>query len=95
MKAASTIGWTKIAGGWAVNLDRTDAAKAFSFPRLEIRLSPGGWSCRCLLLDGTLHQVRGLVGSASAAKRAAVAQARGALGSLHAGALEELLEGVG
>jgi hypothetical protein len=42
-----------------------------------------------------LHQVRGLVGSASAAKRAAVAQARGALGSLHAGVLEELLEGVG
>ncbi len=93
MKAASTIGWTKVAGGWAVNLDRSNAAKALSFPRLEIRLSPQGWICRCLLVDGTSHQVRGLVGSLWAAKRAAVAQARGALGSLHAGVLEELLEG--
>ncbi len=95
MRAAELTGWTRIGDGWAFNLDRTDAAKAFSFPRLEIHPSPRGWSCLCLLLDGTSHQVRGLVGSMSTAKRAAVGQAQEILGSPHAGVLEELLEGAG
>lgn len=89
------IGWARIGDGWAFNLDRTDAAKGFSFPRLEIHCSPLGWRCLCLLLDGTSHQVCGLVGSTMAAKRAAVGQARGILGPSYAGVLDNLLESAG
>jgi hypothetical protein len=95
MSAANTIRWARIANGWAFNLDRSDAAKAFSLPRLELHPSPAGWSCLCLLLDGTSHQVRGLVGSPSTAKRATVGHARGILGSPYAGVLAELLESAG
>jgi hypothetical protein len=95
MNAEGLTGWARIGDGWAFNLDRTDAAKAFSFPRLEIHPSPRGWSCLCLLQDGTSHQLRGLAGSMSTAKRAAVGQAQGILGSPHAAVLDELLEGAG
>lgn len=95
MKTEALTGWARIGDGWAFNLDRTDAAKAFSLPRLEIHPSPRGWSCRCLLLDGTSHEVRGLAGSIFTAKRAAVGQAHEVLGAPHAGVLEELLEGAG
>lgn len=93
MKILEMIEWARIGDGWAFNLDRTDAAKTFSFPRLEIHRSPLGWRCLCLLLDGTSHQVRGLVGSTTTAKRAAVDQARGVLGPPYAGVLDELLGG--
>ena len=39
MKAEELTGWARIGNGWAFNLDRTDAAKAFSLPRLEIHKS--------------------------------------------------------
>lgn len=95
MKAAELAGWTRIGDGWAFNLDRSDAAKAFSFPRLEIHPSPRGWTCLCLLLDGTSHELHGLPGSRSAAMRAAVGQAVAIVGSPYAGVLEELVEGAG
>jgi hypothetical protein len=95
MKTEGLTGWARIGDGWAFNLDRTDAAKAFSFPRLEIHPSPRGWSCLCLLLDGTSHQVSGLAGSMSTAMRAAVGQARGVLGPPYTAVLEALLEGAG
>ena len=95
MKAEELTGWVRIGNGWAFNLDRTDAAKAFSLPRLEIHPSPRGWSCLCLLRDGTSHQVCGLAGSMSTAKRAAVGQAQGILGPPHLAVLDELLEGTG
>ena len=93
MKVVEPAGWARIGGGWAFNLDRTDAAKAFSFPRLEIHPSPQGWRCLCLLPDGTSHEVHGLVGSRSTAKRAAVGQALMVVGSPYAGVLDELVEG--
>jgi hypothetical protein len=95
MNPAELTRWARIGDGWALNLDRTDAAKAFSLPRLEIHPSPRGWSCHCLLLDGTSHQVRGLVSSMSTAKRAAIGQAQGILGPPHVAVLDELLEGAG
>jgi hypothetical protein len=95
MKTEVLTDWARIGSGWAFNLDCTDAAKAFSFPRLEIHPSPRGWSCLCLLRDGTSHQVCGLAGSMSAAKRAAVGQAQGILGPPHAAVLDALLERAG
>jgi hypothetical protein len=44
--------WSRIAGGWAVNLDGTDAALVFSLPRVEVRSSPQGWRSACFLTDG-------------------------------------------
>ncbi len=44
--------WSRTTAGWAVNLDGTDAALAFSLPRVEVRSSPGGWQSACFLADG-------------------------------------------
>ena len=44
--------WARIADGWAVNLDGTDAALVFSLPRVEVRSGPRGWSSACFLADG-------------------------------------------
>jgi len=46
-------GWTRVAGGWALNLDGSDAAAVFSLPRLEVHPSAQGWRSLCLLQDGT------------------------------------------
>jgi hypothetical protein len=44
--------WSRIADGWAVNLDGTDAALVFSLPRVEVHSSPRGWQSSCFLEDG-------------------------------------------
>jgi hypothetical protein len=46
-------GWVRVASGWAVNLDGSDAAAAFRLPRLEVHPSAQGWRSLCLLQDGT------------------------------------------
>lgn len=65
--------WTRTENGWAVNLDGTNAALAFSLPRIELRSSPGGWACVCHLDNGTSRLVPlGGLSSTAAAKRAGI-----------------------
>jgi hypothetical protein len=68
-------GWTKIPGGWALNLDGSDAGAAFSLPRLEVRPTPQGWRGLCMRRDGTrcdrLFQPGNSVHEARAAAEAA------------------------
>jgi len=87
------LDWAKTADGWALNLDGTDAAAGFSFPRLELHSSPRGWECLCLLADGTSRHPRGAMGSTPSAKRAVIEQARAVLGPPYATVLDELLRG--
>lgn len=87
------LNWAKTADGWAVNLDGTDAATGFSFPRLELHSSPSGWQCLCLLADGTAHRPRAAVDSTPSAKRAVIEKARSVLGPPYAGVLDEMLGG--
>ncbi len=68
--------WAKVLGGWALNLDGSDAAATFSLPRLEVRGSVGGWRSVCLHENGTVSERTGsLTDSVPAAKAAALAQA--------------------
>lgn len=86
-------GWARTEDGWALNLDGSDAAAGFSFPRLELHASPAGWQCVCHLADGTSCHPRCPAESTSAAKRAALREARSVLGSAYAGVLDGLLAG--
>jgi hypothetical protein len=82
--------WERTAEGFAANLDGTDASRAVSFPRLELRTGPAGWECRCLLPDGRALDARGRYGSTAEAKGAVVARARAALGPEWGPALDSL-----
>jgi hypothetical protein len=82
--------WARTIDGWAANLDGSDAATRFSLPRLELHSSARGWECVCLLAQGRSHQPRGPVGSAPAAKRTLVEEARALLGPEYAPVLDEL-----
>jgi hypothetical protein len=82
--------WVKIAGGWALNLDGSNAGSVFSLPRLEVRASPRGWENVCLMADGTQAQRPGGLASLPAAKEAALEQASRMLGPAHAAALAAL-----
>ena len=84
-------GWARTSEGWALNLDGSDAAAQFSLPRLELRSSADGWQCLCLLADGRARELRGPVGSISAARRTTVEEARSVLGPEYAGVLDALL----
>lgn len=65
--------WERTENGWAVNLDGTSAALAFTLPRIELRSSPHGWACVCHLENGTSRLVPlGGATSAAAAKRAGI-----------------------
>lgn len=84
-------GWTKTGDGWAVNLDGSDAGSGFSLPRVELRSTGRGWTCVCRLANGmALERPGPLSGSVPETKRAAVAQARTALGGLWKAALDAL-----
>ncbi len=86
------ISWCKTLEGWAVNLDGTNAAHAFSLPRIELHASPAGWTCICHRSNGTSVKLPlGTGPSAQAAKRAA-AEAMLALGTPYQESLLELLE---
>ena len=82
--------WARIADGWAVNLDGSDAAAGVSFPRLELRAGAGGWECACLLPDGTTLRVASRAGSRHDAQRLLAARVRDVLGPEWKGALDAL-----
>lgn len=82
--------WARTAEGFAANLDGSDASRAVSFPRLELRAGPAGWECRCLLPDGRALDTRGRYGSTAEAKGAVVARARAVLGAEWGSALDAL-----
>jgi hypothetical protein len=85
------VSWSRTLDGWAVNLDGSDAARQFTLPRIELRSGPGGWTCACLLRDGTSRPVAvGGSSSAAQAKRAGV-EALLALGSGYEVQLRALL----
>ncbi len=84
-------GWARTGDGWALNLDGSDSAAGFSLPRLELHASPAGWECVCHLADGTSRRPRCSASSTSAAKRAALDEARSALGPSYVAVLDALL----
>jgi hypothetical protein len=84
--------WARTAEGWAVNLDGSDAGAVFSLPRVEVRSSSQGWRLLCFLADGTRRErAGGSLGSAGAAKAAAIGDAGRMVGPEHAAAIAELL----
>jgi len=86
------IAWSRIAEGWALNLDGSAAAAVFSLPRLEVRSSTRGWRSLCLLPDGSVWEhAAGPEASVQSAKVAAVEQARLMLGPADAAALHAAL----
>jgi hypothetical protein len=85
MSAASPAGpasakatpWHRIAGGFAMNLDGTDASAVFTLPRVEVRASPKGWRSECLLADGRRGELAPpYLGGAAAAMADAVPRAQ-------------------
>jgi hypothetical protein len=82
------IPWSRTAEGWALNLDGSDAAKAFSLPRLEVRSSARGWLSECLMLDGTRRECgSAYLGGLAAAMAGALEQAELLLGPARVAAL--------
>jgi hypothetical protein len=80
--------WARTTDGWALNVDGSDAAQAFSLPRLELRSSSRGWRSLCFLADGQQQeQPGGAESTLMAAKAAAVTQAARLLGPAYASAL--------
>ncbi|MBI5071085.1 MAG: hypothetical protein HZB56_22940 [Deltaproteobacteria bacterium] len=45
--------WFRIPGGWAVNLDGSNASLSFSLPRVEVRSSSAGWTSEAFFPDGS------------------------------------------
>ncbi len=69
--------WARTTDGWAMNLDGSNEALAFSLPRVELRSSSRGWRALCFLADGTCREwACGSVDSLAAAKAHAVEQAQ-------------------
>jgi hypothetical protein len=64
-------GWAKIASGWAMNLDGSDAAAGFSLPRLEVHPTARGFRTVCLRQDGTRSEWPGRPGDTMHVARAA------------------------
>ena len=86
------ISWARTEDGWAVNLDGTDAAFAFSLPRIELHTSPRGWACICHLANGATRTVAlDPSTSIAAAMRAAVQDGILALGTGYGPQLRGLL----
>jgi len=83
--------WARVPGGWALNLDGSDAAAVFSLPRLEARAGPNGWQSLCLSEDGSRREnAKRATASVWEAKDDALALGCRALGPAHAAALAEL-----
>jgi len=73
--------WKRISGGWALNLDGSDAAATFALPRLEVRASPQGWRSECLHADGRRGELAPpCLGGAVMAMSDALANAKRLLG---------------
>jgi hypothetical protein len=90
---ASMAAWCRTHDGWAVNLDGTDAALAFTLPRIELHSSPRGWACVCHLENGTSRLVP-LAPSTTAAgaMRAGIEGSASALGTRYGPQLRTLLQ---
>lgn len=74
-----------------MNLDGTNATRAFSLPRIELHSGPSGWTCICHRQNGTSVKLPlGSGASAQAAKHAA-AEAMLALGTRYDAQLLDLL----
>lgn len=72
--------WSQTPDGWAVNLDGTNAALAFTLPRIELHSGPRGWACVCHLQNGISRLVPLAPSTtAAAAMRAGVEGSRSAL----------------
>jgi hypothetical protein len=77
--------WRRISGGWAINLDGSDAARVFSLPRIEVRSSPQGWRSECFLADGRRSEFGSpYLGGVAAVMAEAVAYADRLLGPVAA-----------
>ena len=74
-------GWARVASGWAMNLDGSDAAAGFSLPRLEVHPTAAGWRCLCLRQDGTREDRPGRAGGTVYEARAAAEAAWGTAGA--------------
>lgn len=86
------ISWSRTLDGWAVNLDGSNAALRFTLPRIELHSGSGGWTCVCLLPNGTSRPVAlGSSSSAAEVKRAGVEEALLALGTGYEARLRALL----
>ena len=69
--------WARTPEGWAMNLDGSDGALAFSLPRLELRSTGAGWRGLHLLADGRRREwVCAPEDSLLRAKASAVAEMR-------------------
>jgi hypothetical protein len=88
--------WVKTGHGWALNLDGSDAAERFALPRVELRATTRGWSCVCMLPDGTSREAAiSSAVSVLAAKRAASELARAVCGAEYRTALQDLIVSAG
>jgi hypothetical protein len=84
--------WARTPGGWALNVDGSDAARSFSLPRLELQAGAAGWTCVCHLPDGTTRPASvGAAPTVLAATRAAVEVGLRCLGPPWDEKLRELL----
>jgi hypothetical protein len=86
------ISWCRTLEGWAVNLDGTNAAHAFSLPRIELHSGPAGWTCICHRPNGTSVKLPLGTGPTAQAAKHAAAEAMLALGTPYHARLLELLE---
>jgi hypothetical protein len=69
--------WSRITGGWAVNLDGSDAALGFSLPRVEVRSTPSGFRSACFFADGRQTEwTQPYAGGAEATMQEALARAQ-------------------
>lgn len=74
--------WARITGGWAANLDGSDAAKGFTLPRVEVQATPQGFRSACYLPDGRRSEwTSAYPGGSAAAMADAVAHANRLLAS--------------
>jgi hypothetical protein len=84
--------WARTSDGWAVNLDGTDASRAFTLPRIELHSGARGWTAVCHLEGGSSRTLAiGSASSAIEAQRTAVERALAVIGDAHAAALRALL----
>jgi hypothetical protein len=74
--------WARTPDGWAMNLDGSNGALAFSLPRIELQSTRVGWRALYLLADGRRREWScPAEDSLRAAQASALAEVRGFTGS--------------
>jgi hypothetical protein len=87
------IFWSRTEDGWAVNLDGTNAALRYTYPRIELRSGMLGWACACHLGAGSSRLVPlGGTSSVIAAMRAGIEGSMATIGVQYIPDLRRLLE---